>query len=272
MVQPIVYQTMMIRLPQFISGVSRLGWLIITSGVTLIGVIILTYWALDLTDNLLVGALGSTIAAVIAGIVLFLLARTGVSLDEALEQGGAARMMTVDPAHDDVEWGRIIDRSTNLDIVVAYYDNWADRYAGQLEALFARGGRVRIIMPDPSDTDLLNTLSATFFPDRTSDQIRERILKTAAILERLKAEAASPSARLEVLRLPRVPLYAMVVADDRRLYLSTFEQFREAGVQASVFDLRLSRSTQLGSYWLGRRDLFLRKTLETESSGEVAGK
>lgn len=255
----------MFGLPQFISSVSRLGWRLIASGLTLIGVIILAYWALDLTDNLLVGALGSTIAAVIAGIVLFLLARTGVSLDEALEQGEAARMMTVDPAHDDLDWGRIIDRSTNLDIVVAYYDNWANRYAARLTALFGRGGRVRIMMPDPDDTDLLNNLSATFFPDRTSDQIRKRIVETGAILERLRCEVASPSARLEVLRLPRAPLYAMVIADDRRLYLSTFEQFREAGVRASVFDLRLRQSTQLGSYWLRRRDLFLEEAFALQS-------
>lgn len=247
----------MFRFPHILSNVSRLGWRLITGGLILICIIVMTYRGLGLKDNLLVGAFGSTIAAIVAGIVVFLLARSGVSLDEALEQGEAARMMTVDPAHDDVDWGRIIDRSTNLDIVVAYYDNWADRHAGRLKAMFRRGGRVRIMMPDPDDSSLLDSLSATFFPDRTSDQIRQRILETEAILERLKGESASPSARLEVLRLPRVPLYAMVVADDRRLYLSTFEQFRDAGVRASVFDLRLSRSTQLGSYWLGRRDLFL---------------
>lgn len=222
-----------------------------------------------LKDNLLVGALGSTIAAIVAGIVVFLLARSGVSLDEALEQGEAARMIAVDPAHDDVDWGRIIDRSTNLDIVVAYYDNWATRHGQQLKALFGRGGRVRIMMPDPDEARLLEILSATFFPDRTPDQIRRRIVDTAAIFARLDEEAASPSARLEVLRLPRVPLYAMVVADDRRLYLSTFEQFREAGVRASVFDLRLSRSTQLGSYWLGRRDLFLAEGSKMEMPQDV---
>lgn len=172
----------MIRLPHFISSVSRLGRRLIVGGLTLIAVIVVAYRCLGLTDNLLVGALGSTIAAIAAGIVVFLLARSGVSLDEALEQGEAARMMTVDPAHDDVDWGRIIARSTNLDIVVAYYDNWAGQHAAHLRDLFARGGRVRIMMQNPDDAGLLATLSTTFFPDRTSEQIRLRISETGAIL------------------------------------------------------------------------------------------
>ena len=63
---------------------------------------------------------------------------------------------------NNVPWSEMIQSCDSLDIVVQYFDSWAKTHQEALRDLFMRGGKVRILLPDPEDSPALEQIRSRF--------------------------------------------------------------------------------------------------------------
>jgi hypothetical protein len=84
----------------------------------------------------------------------------------------------------DVEWASLIERSTKVDIVVAYASTWRHTHQERLERIARdRRARMRIFLPDPDDRETMSILAGRFnttAPD-VAAKIREAIADFSAM-------------------------------------------------------------------------------------------
>lgn len=158
-------------------------------------------------------------------------------------------IVTLTRTHDDVDWAAIIRNAKQIDIVVHYYDSWVREHYQEFAGLFKRGGRVRLIIPDPEHVEVMSSVQREFFPRHTVERITEKIFATAQNLREAIDAADSPDAKLEIYAFPAALHYAAVIADDRQLHLSVYEQFRGTTIGSQVFHIELIQDRQLCDYW-----------------------
>jgi hypothetical protein len=163
------------------------------------------------------------------------------------------------PQHEDVDWGEVIASSKRLDIVVHYYNRWVREHFDAFVGFFGRGGTLRIVMADPQDQVVLNVVNSQFFPNLTAQQLVERIDQTESELRLALEESGSRKAKLQVLYYPGALHYALVLSNERYIYLSVYEQFRGPVVRSSVFEMDLVRDTGLEEYWERTIENFIRR-------------
>lgn len=78
----------------------------------------------------------------------------------------------------EVEWDALFKASRTLDVVVAYAATWRNAHRIRLSKLSGQpGGRLRVFLPDPDDSETLRTLANRFKMTETglAEKIREAI-------------------------------------------------------------------------------------------------
>jgi ribonuclease D len=77
-----------------------------------------------------------------------------------IETAGLARVGT--RIFDEVDWDEHFRMAKELDIYFAYGRTWRGLNRGRLRDMIRRGGRVRVYLPDPTDTTSIEQLSRRF--------------------------------------------------------------------------------------------------------------
>lgn len=250
----------MVRRPPH-DGSRTLGYVLCLLGAVSVAALVLAYFYFDIgqQDPLWSGIYGSVIATIIVSTAWYLLfGSRGVSLPPMKAQGDGA-LVSFFVTHDDVDWGAIIDAARCIDVVVHYYGRWASAHYDQFVAFFRRGGKLRLIMADPEVRGILGIVREHFFPYLTSPQLRGKIVETERVLTEAFEEAGSSRASFEVYYFPKVLHYAFLLADNRLLYLSAYDQFKGSNIRAPVFCLDVGKDHRLEEHWLGNRDRFIRE-------------
>jgi hypothetical protein len=174
------------------------------------------------------------------------------------DQELGATLETIHEGRIDVDWSKIIERARTIDIVVHYYERWARELEEEFGRFFGRGGKLRLIMADPTIPDNLATVHHHFFPNLKIDQLKTRILDTERVFREIFAGSAGPHAMLDVRYFPSALHYSFVLIDSRDLYLSVYEQFRGRVIRSSVFHLDLRRDSGMEEYWSENLELFVK--------------
>lgn len=243
-----------------LDGSRTLGYVLCLLGVVSVTALVLAYFYFDISqkDPLWSGIYGSVISTIIVSTAWYLLfGSRGVSLRPMRAQPGDGALVSFFVSHDDVDWGAIINGARSLDIVVHYYGRWASAHYDQFVTFFRHGGKLRLVMADPEVRGILGIVREHFFPYLTSPQLRGKIVETERVIAEAYEEAGSSRASFEVYYFPKVLHYAFVLADNRMLYLSAYDQFKGSNIRAPVFCLDVSKDHRLEEHWLGNRDRFI---------------
>jgi hypothetical protein len=120
-----------------------------------------------------------------------ILSKVGVGSD--IERAGVVRI--TDQYLKEVEWDSYFEGIEKLDIVVAYGRTWRRTHWDQLKRMAQRSDtRIRIILPDPDDTQSLSVLADRF--NRTPAQLRDDILESAT--EFIELKGSNPSSKVHL--------------------------------------------------------------------------
>lgn len=93
-----------------------------------------------------------------------------------IESAGIQRI--TDQYLDAVEWSRLLQGSSRVDIVVAYASTWRNTHRGNLEQIAHRpGSRLRVYLPDPDCDQTMRILADRFAvtPDVLRGRVQEAI-------------------------------------------------------------------------------------------------
>jgi hypothetical protein len=100
-----------------------------------------------------------------------LYARAGVAQD--LRHAGLVRIVL---SPNDVDWKPLLDSATEIDVFFTYARSWRGQFYLQLQEFPQRKHSVlRVILPDPDDLELMQSLGRRFdkHPDKQAHDIRE---------------------------------------------------------------------------------------------------
>lgn len=114
-------------------------------------------------------------ALFIAGVlaVVWELAGKRAFADEILAKANMARDLaeagvdTVAASFKDqrINWNDLFKNACRLDIFVAYGATWRNTQAERIERLLSDGGKLRIVLPDPEDSHVVDSLARRFGMD-----------------------------------------------------------------------------------------------------------
>ncbi len=170
---------------------TNLTVLLVAAGAAAVGIALLyvagraDWWQGRLAAQTLVSQVGSLLVAAVALALLWEFVGKRKFAEEILEKVGIASdvdragiVRFTDQYLKDVEWDAYFAGVQKLDIVVAYGRTWRQAQWDQLMSVAARPeARIRIILPDPADTQSLAVLADRF--SRTPAKLRDDINEAA---------------------------------------------------------------------------------------------
>lgn len=131
---------------------------------------------------------------------------------------------------NNVPWSEMIQACNSIDIIVQYFDSWAKTHQEALRDLFMRGGRVRILLPDPENTPALEQIRSRFL-EYEHPALKGKIQNTPVRFAAIR-DSAETAGRLEV-RFVSLPIwYCALRFSNGAVALSPFESKRTIGVNS----------------------------------------
>jgi len=64
--------------------------------------------------------------------------------------------------HDDIPWAQLFEKSKNLDLIFSYAHTWRGMNETRIRTFVKEGGRIRLVLPDPSSAIAMNAYAARF--------------------------------------------------------------------------------------------------------------
>lgn len=147
-----------------------------------------------------------------------------------------------------VPWAEFLRRSSSVDIVTWYFDSWIRNHRDELREFFARGGRIRLVVPDPRIASIME-VTRERYPELDAEDARKKIVNTGIRLSELAKESGSKSSRVDVYLSRRMLSYSSLRFDSNTVLLSVFDQFRSGQVDSPAFLVDLRKSGALRAYW-----------------------
>jgi hypothetical protein len=83
-----------------------------------------------------------------------------LQISREVERAGIVQV--VDTFHETIDWAAFFESSTSLDVVVSYARTWRATHLEQLRGFVSKGGRLSVVLPDPSDEKLVEQLAVRF--------------------------------------------------------------------------------------------------------------
>lgn len=226
------------------------------TGLILVGVLYLLGFSAKEIAAAVVPNLIATSLSFIA--VYFVLERRGIITSNGQLALGMDHRLELHTRHDKMDWGSVIrSAEKRVDIVVFYYGNWFSALHDEFVSFFQKGGTLTLVMSDPSNAPLMRMVQEHFFEALTPDELANKVANTVSAVERALKDSHSTAAKFECLYFPRALHYSFVLIDNRRLYVSPYEQFRHPTVRAPVFEVDLSIDKDSERYWIDVRDRFI---------------
>lgn len=149
-----------------------------------------------------------------------------------------------------INWPELLNGSTrNIDIVVYYFDSWVNSNFEALVAYFRKPNtRMRVFVANPDDKQILENIHR-LFPDRTQDDLYNKVNKTGTRILQALDRAGATHTRLEFYHFPHFLNYSAQCIDNRILVLSIFEMFRTTRIDSPAIVVDLDKSEHLRQYW-----------------------
>lgn len=148
----------------------------------------------------------------------------------------------------DVPWRDFIKRSSQIEISVHYLHAWIDTNSHDLEAFFARGGILKLSLPNPENSEITTFLSRRY-QNRTSADIKNKIERTAEKLEFIFKEHAKGEGRIETYYLDRIEWQPMFKFDSRVLVVSWYQSVKTVGIHSPALIIDLADSGTFRSWY-----------------------
>ncbi|WP_162656304.1 hypothetical protein [Tuwongella immobilis] len=161
-----------------------------------------------------------------------------------------------------VPWTQFFAGCSNLDIVVHYFDTWINQHEVQLKKMLDRGGRIRIILPNYKNDELVALIKERF-PDYTKEQVKKKIQNTFAKLEQIRVKAIHKHAIVVAYDVDSAPWYCGVSFDHRELVLSPYEHDRSLSVAAPATLVELPRLPAFQEWFEKEFAFLMGKAVET---------
>ncbi|MHA1280759.1 MAG: hypothetical protein ACTSQ8_26730 [Candidatus Helarchaeota archaeon] len=159
-----------------------------------------------------------------------ILVKTQVSRDVAL----AGLLKITNRFHDDIEWRKYIEKSSKIDIFFAYGRTWRGTHEEHLKtAIRNNKARIRIVLPDPNNKDIVSDLTRRFDIDKEED-LKGRIEDAVNYFKKLKAEHEGSS--VELWFLPKSPVFSFYRFDHIGILATYKHQKGRGNVPTFVFE------------------------------------
>lgn len=175
----------------YIKDMTNLKTLLVSGGLLLLGLLflllseLLTYPEGYLWVRSLISNFGSLLVATLSIAILWELFSKRSFLDEILERTGLAddirtagiRGISINPVKGP-DFTKLIREAERLDIFVCYANTWRATHESDLKYLASkRKARIRLIVPDPDDMEIMRDLARRF--GASSDQMMSQRIKDA---------------------------------------------------------------------------------------------
>lgn len=142
--------------------------------------------------KLAIDGIGSVIGFSAAATLLWDLFVKRAFVDEILEKAKLSRdieasglLQITDSFHHDIDWDHLIKTSSKIDIFFAYGNTWRNAHIDALrQAVNKPGNKIRVILPDPTNEQVVLNLSLRF--NYSVTQITERINDAKTFFENMK--------------------------------------------------------------------------------------
>lgn len=156
-----------------------------------------------------------------------------------------------------VPWNELLQGAMRLDIIVHYFDTWIRNNGNDIEAIFKRGGTVRLIIPDYTDFILVRSIKARF-PEYIESQVKDKIENTMKKLELIQKRAGAGN--LEVYRIRERVYYCAIRIDEKNIALSNYDHIRDKmKIEAPTFIFEVGKQ-QFINDWFEKEFLGLAAT------------
>ncbi len=201
-------------------------------------------------------------ALIIYLVIELVVAKAGFSAVDELRERVAKRVVeSVSPAPgvtgiysqlNQVPWTSLFATATSVDIVARFFDGPLD-LAGEdtLAAFFERGGRVRVIIPDPALEALMR--EATEQRELSSkyhhEDVKQRLMSSLRRLQNARLRAGNPSGHCTTYAVDTLINYAGYCFDGATLLLSPYEHATEYGKRAPRFKIDLPLAPEIQEFW-----------------------
>ncbi len=251
------------------SGQANLAWLQVVLAAVAAVALVLLYFLLSAISQkptlvqLLLNLIPNLLSVLLAVVILyFILTRRGIPWLQNMETDEMKRLAPViDEASQQklgvsafysnfrlIPWAELLRDARSIDISVCYWDSWVKANWEPLTKFFARGGSMRIFLPDPREADVLGVVCQRF-PEHPNETLKFKIVNTGLRLYEALQASGSKSARLETYFFSQSLNYSAVRFDGRQVLLSVYEQFREERIDSSAVLINLSADQHLLDYW-----------------------
>lgn len=179
-----------------------------------------TLWAQDSTWQKLVETLGTSL--LVTGLITIAWDLIGkrafaeellskVSMSRELMDAGIIQVVSSFQSRE-IDWDALFEKATDVDLLFLGSSTWRNHNFRQLEALARRKyARLRIVLPDPSETSVTAELS-----NRMNIDVTKIISRTNDAIEFFqKLSKDFPQAKIEVWLMKKSPLFSVFRFDDK---------------------------------------------------------
>lgn len=158
--------------------------------------------------------LGGLVIASIALALLWELAAKRAFLSELMSKArlaedvrSAGLINIVQDFYRGIEWPRLIKNVTKFDVFFAYGRTWRNTNNAELLALARRHDiRVRIVLPDPDNQDLMSELARRF--STTTDEIRKLIEEASSEFIKIFGHGSKTNSQFSLWYLSTTPVFS----------------------------------------------------------------
>jgi hypothetical protein len=130
---------------------------------------------------------------------------------------------------DDPPWAALIQGSSTIRIVVHYFDTWINQNEQALRTFFSHGGKLYIVLPDYTDSGLLDLIKGRF-QGQQKNVLESKIRNTFEKLKLIRGQGNRSDSIVEVYYVNFAPWYCALQFDQRELVLSPYEHERGVAV------------------------------------------
>jgi hypothetical protein len=178
------------------------------------------WWRNNGTWRIVTQDIGSLLFVTMAITVLWELYGKRAFLDEILAKMQISKEITsagiikiADSFHQDIDWKDYFGKVKELDIFFAYARTWRNTHVSELREVAAReGARIRVILPDPEDEQVLGELARRF--DYSVQDVKDLIREAQAYFEKLCSPKENRGAKIEIKFLPAAPVFSFYCFDN----------------------------------------------------------
>jgi hypothetical protein len=143
--------------------------------------------------------------------------------------------------HRDIDWPALFKDAHQIDIFFAYGGSWRAAHYEELNTFARRNGaRLRIILPDADDADIVGEMARRF-----STSAAETVKRIRSSTEEFEALAKNAVAKIEVWYLPRSPVFSYYRFDS----VAIMGLYHHKNIRATVPALTFAKPGSLYDYF-----------------------